>query len=135
MVDLAVHKYYGGNAGIAQALFRPNGGKGFQLRANIRRGIKYYPVALITGDGDGGLGACAGFKAALAQAVAIRAITIPLGKPPPAAEPSIRIFIGKGRGEEAAAVCTFRWRLRGARICVHFYGECRSLQAGKQLTE
>lgn len=57
------------------------------------------------------------------------------GKPPPAAEPSIRIFIGKGRGEEAAAVCTFGWRLRGARICVHFYGECRSLQAGKQLTE
>ena len=44
-------------------------------------------------------------------------------------------FHREGAWEEAAAVCTFRWRLRGARICVHFYGECRSLQAGKQLTE
>ena len=47
MVNLAVDEHDGFNAGVTNAFFRLNSGKGFQLRANIGGRIKQQPVFVV----------------------------------------------------------------------------------------
>ena len=78
MVDLAVHEDDARDGRVADAACRLCFGEGLDLGKQIGGGVEQNPVDVIAGDGDGRLGSPAGFDAAFAQAVAIRAVTVPL---------------------------------------------------------
>ncbi|MNO77118.1 hypothetical protein D3C76_682160 [compost metagenome] len=80
MVDLAVEQDDGIDAGIAQGAGRLHRRKGLKLGADIGRGVAQDPVLAVVGQRDGRLGARRGTQAAVAIALAVDAVAVPLGE-------------------------------------------------------
>jgi len=80
VVDLAVQQDDGADAGVTQGPRRLQRGEAGQLGADVGRGVAQDPVHPVVGQGDGRLGTGLGPEGALAEAVAIDAIAVPLGK-------------------------------------------------------
>ena len=80
MVDLAVHQNNCGDARIPELSGRLQRFKIGQLRANIRGGVEQHPIDAITAYRYGTLGSRFGIDAAVSQASAVSAITVPLGE-------------------------------------------------------
>lgn len=80
MIDLAVRQNDCADTGTAQYVRVIQFGRGQQLMANVRRDVTQHPVFTVVADGDRGLGAARGVNAVVANATAVFAVAIPLGK-------------------------------------------------------
>ncbi|MDT4824400.1 hypothetical protein FQZ97_576470 [compost metagenome] len=80
VVDLAVEQDDRLDSGIPRAAGRLQRREGFELGADVRRGVAQHPVAAVGAEGDGRLGARLGTHLATAHAAAVVAIAVPLGE-------------------------------------------------------
>ncbi|MDT4841724.1 hypothetical protein FQZ97_755940 [compost metagenome] len=78
VVDLAVEQDDPGNRCIAQAAGRLQGREGFELGADVRRGIAQDPVDAVVAEGDRRLGARPCAEGAGTDAAAVAAVAVPL---------------------------------------------------------
>ncbi|OAH28858.1 hypothetical protein AYJ10_04335 [Serratia marcescens] len=80
VIDLAVGQHDRADAGAAQHLGIIQFGRGQQLMANVRGNVAQHPVFTVVADGDRRLCAALGADAVVANAPAVVAVAIPLGK-------------------------------------------------------
>eukprot|EP00933_Yihiella_yeosuensis_P063372 TRINITY_DN664_c1_g1_i1.p8 TRINITY_DN664_c1_g1~~TRINITY_DN664_c1_g1_i1.p8 ORF type:complete len:151 (-),score=3.64 TRINITY_DN664_c1_g1_i1:78-530(-) len=80
VVHLAVHQHNGINTRVSQCSGRLHGVERGQLGANVGGRVKQDPVLAVFTDGNGRLGTGPGVQGALPEAVAVGAVTVPLGK-------------------------------------------------------
>ncbi len=80
VIDLAVEQDDRADRRIARLARRLQGGKGLQLRTDVRRGIAENPVHAVVADGDGRLGTRLAAQGAGAQARTVGAVAVPLRK-------------------------------------------------------
>src|SRR5690606_19406445 len=80
VVDLRIHQPHGAHGSVAYGTARLQFGKVDELCEDVRRGIEQQPVHVVAAHCDGGLGSSRRLDGALAQAIAIGAVAVPLGK-------------------------------------------------------
>lgn len=93
VVYLAVEQDDRVDTGIAQCAGWLHWREGLELGTYVRRGVAQDPVLAIVRQCNGGLGTRCGAQGAIAVALAVGAIAVPLRKPPPAAEPRIWMYM------------------------------------------
>src|SRR2546430_17383991 len=78
MVEVGVGQEDAFDVAPARALIRQEGGEGFDLHADVGRGIEEEPVSIVGADGDARLSPRPRAKSAAADALAIAAAAVPL---------------------------------------------------------
>lgn len=80
VIDLRIHQHHPGNACVARLTRRLQRRRVAQLVEDVGGGVDQHPVLCVVAQGDRRLRARRGAQCAVAYAIAIAAIAVPLGK-------------------------------------------------------